>query len=188
MMAIDADTSPNTNLNFWAASSNPANAATVEALAVCATTVAVTGGQVAGLPAAAISGASCPAGTYDRSGCDACPTGYTCTGGAKTACAADKYNSFLGQTTAATDCVACYSGTLDARVSTDETSQAGSYSCTIPYARVDCASECRWRSRHAPAPAPAAAAAAACLPPSLYIVCDPSPACIPPPPRRRLRV
>lgn len=143
MLSIDAGTSPAVDLRFWAATSDPAEAATASGTTVCSTSVTVTGGRVSGAPTAGpITGASCPAGSWDDSGkyCPACPTGHHCTGGAKTACVADKFNQLLGQTAVAA-CDACYTGTVDARTSTDYTSLAGAYSCTIPYVRIDCAGE-----------------------------------------------
>ena len=62
-------------------------------------------------------------------------------------CAADTSNTLLGQTSAAA-CVPCYTGTADARTSTDYTSLAGAYSCTLPFARTNCASECRSLCMH----------------------------------------
>ena len=56
-------------LSYWAASTNPANAATVLADAACSATVDVNGGQVAAQPS---SPASCPAGSYAVSG-EYCP-------------------------------------------------------------------------------------------------------------------
>lgn len=56
----------------------------------CAGQFQVTGGELIGIDSGN-SGATCPAGTYSISSpveqyCPPCPTGYTCTGGAKTTC------------------------------------------------------------------------------------------------------
>ena len=56
-------------LAYWAASSNPANAATVLADAACSAVVDVNGGQVAAQPT---SPAACPSGSYAVSG-EYCP-------------------------------------------------------------------------------------------------------------------
>ncbi|KPF41078.1 hypothetical protein [Rhizobium sp. AAP43] len=135
MLSLFAD-SGKVNATFSGVTVDAAQAGTV-GTASCAGQFQVTGGELIGIDSGN-SGATCPAGTYSISSpveqyCPPCPTGYTCTGGAKTTCGYDKYNSFLGKSDNAADCDTC-----DALAVPRYTSLPGADYCTVPYVNITC--------------------------------------------------